>query len=190
VDDKEEILFAAYERIPDSKFRSYTSKKAEDYYDQTGDMAGKTFSYIIKKGKEYDQLKGDDTHYEWGTPSAEEAKVITLQAELNDFKSENLQISKKLKAKLKDNKKGGGKAGDGGGSKQKNQKDKSNKTRQKKNEARKKVGPKAGEAKTKEKDIKKWNWCEHHQAWCIHTPEECEVGKKLRASSTTATTNQ
>jgi hypothetical protein len=50
--------------------------------------------------------------------------------------------------------------------------------------------PKAGEAKTKEKDNKKWNWCEHHQAWCIHTPEECEVGKKLRASSTTATANQ
>jgi hypothetical protein len=94
VDEKEEILFAAYERIPDSKFRSYMSKKAEDYYDQTGDMAGKTFSYTIKKGKEkYDQLKGD-THSEWGTPSAEEAKVIALQAELNDFKSENLQISK------------------------------------------------------------------------------------------------
>jgi hypothetical protein len=155
VNDKEEILFAAYERIPDSKFHSYMSKKTEDYYDQTGDMAGKTFSYIIKKGKEkYDQLKGD-THYEWGTPSAEEAKVIALRAELNDVKSDNLQISKKLKAKLKDAKKGGGKSGDGGGSKQKNQKDKSNKKRQKKDEAWKKVGPKAGEAKTKEKDNKK-----------------------------------
>jgi hypothetical protein len=62
-------------------------------------MAGKTFSYIIKKGKEkYDQLKSD-THYEWGTPSAEEAKVIALRAKLNDLKSENLQILKKLKAK-------------------------------------------------------------------------------------------
>jgi hypothetical protein len=35
-----------------------------------------------------------------------------------------------------------------------------------------------------------WKWCEHHQAWCIHTPEECKVGKKLKASSTTTTANQ
>ena len=31
VDDKEEILFATYDRNLDSKFRSYMSKKAEDY---------------------------------------------------------------------------------------------------------------------------------------------------------------
>lgn len=189
VDDKEELLFAAYQRVPDAKFRSYMEKKSEEWFDQTGDMAGTDFSTVIKKAKaKADQLKGD-THYEWGTPSPEEAKVIALQAELNDVKSKNLQISKKLKDKLKDSKKGG-KSGDGGGSKQKNQKDKSNKTRQKKDEAWKKVAPKAGEAKTCEKDGKKWNWCEHHQAWCIHTPEECEVGKKLRAGSTTATANQ
>jgi hypothetical protein len=70
---------------------------SEDWFDQTGDMAGKGFSHIIKKAKaKSDQLKGD-THYEWGTPSAEEAKVIALQAELNDVKSKNFQISKKLK---------------------------------------------------------------------------------------------
>jgi hypothetical protein len=92
-------------------------------------------------------LKSGSTKYEWGTPSAEEAKVIALQAELNDVKSKNLQISKKLKDKLKDPKKGG-KPSDGGGSKKKNQKDTSNKTRQKKDEAWKKVAPKAGEAKT------------------------------------------
>jgi hypothetical protein len=190
IDDKEDILFAAYENVPDAKFRSYMAKKSEEYYDQTGDMAGKDWKFIMKRAKEkYDQLKGD-THYEWGTPSPAEQQVIALQAELADVKSENLQISKKLKAKLKEGKKDGKKEGGAqGGQKQKNQKDKSNKKRQKKDEAWKKVGPKAGEPQTKEKDGKQWNWCEHHQAWCIHTPEQCEVGKKLKASKT-ATANQ
>lgn len=94
MDDKEEILFATYyKRIPDSKSRQYQymSKKAENNYDQLG----MCFGYIIKKANEKsNQLRGD-THYEWGTPSAEEAKVFALQAELYDVKSENLQIAQR-----------------------------------------------------------------------------------------------
>jgi hypothetical protein len=100
----------------------------------SGDMAGKDWKFIMKRAKEkYDQLKGD-THYEWGTPSPAEQQVIALQSKLADVKSENLQISKKLKAKLKDAKKdgrngggaGGGQTGGGqtwGGQRQKNKKD-------------------------------------------------------------------
>jgi hypothetical protein len=182
VDDKEDILFAAYANVPDAKFKSYMEKKESDWYEDVNDMQGTDWKHIMKKAKEkYDLLKGD-AHYKWGTLSPAEEQVIALQAQIVDLKSENLQISKKLKGKLKDAKKDEKK--DGG--KQKNKKDTSNKKKQKKDEEWKRVPPKAGEAKTKKVNDKTWNWCEHHQAWCIHTPEECEVGKKLRAGATVA----
>jgi hypothetical protein len=120
------------------------------------------------------------TLYKWGTPSLAEQKVIALQAQVANLKLENLQISKKLKGKLKDGDKKDEKKD---GKQTKNKKDASNKTKQKKDEAWKKVPPKAGEAKTKEQVGKRWNWCKHHQAWCIHTPQDCEVGKKLMAAN-------
>jgi hypothetical protein len=141
----------------------------------------------MKKAKEkYDLLKSD-THYIWGTPSLAEQKVIALQAQVADLKSENLQISKKLKGKLKDGDKKNEKKD---GKQKKNKKDTSNKTKQKKDEAWKKVPPKAGVAETKEQGGKKWNWCKHHQAWCIHTPQDCEVGKKLMAEANRQVANQ
>jgi hypothetical protein len=44
----------------------------------------------------------------------------------------------------------------------------------------KKNKPKAGEAKTKTVDGKKYNWCVKHQAWTIHTPENCHLNKKVK----------
>lgn len=194
IDDKEELLFAAYSNVPDFKFRKYMDDRETDYFDSRGDMAGKDYRYIMQLAKQkYDSLL-KDTHYKWGTPSPAEQQVIALQAELTEVKSENLQISKQLKAKLKDPKGGKDKKDkgkkDAGGPKTKNKKDTSNKTRQKKDEAWKKVPPKGTEPKTKEQGGKKWNWCEHHQAWCIHHPTECDLAKKLQASTTQATSNQ
>lgn len=194
MDDKEELLFAAYSNVPDYRFRKYMDDRETDYFDSRGDMAGKDYRFIMQLAKQkYDTLL-KDTHYKWGTPSPAEQQVIALHAELTEVKSENLQISKQLKAKLKDpkgkDKKGKDKKDAGGGPKTKNKKDTSNKTRQKKDEAWKKVAPKANEPKTKEQGGKKWNWCEHHQAWCIHHPTDCDLAKKLRASTTQATSNQ
>jgi hypothetical protein len=153
-------------------------------------MRGQDWTGIMKKAKQkYDLLKGD-THYKWGTPSIAEQKVIALQAQVEDLKSENLQISKKLKSKIKDPKEKKDEKKDGNKQKKKNEKDTGNKKRQKKDEAWKKVPPKAGEPKSKEQGGKKWNWCEHHQAWCIHHPTECELAKKLQASTTTPVANQ
>ena len=146
VDDKEDLLFAAYANVPDGKFQSYMEKKESDWYEDVNDMQGKDWKDIMKKAKEkYDLLKMD-THYKWGTPSLAEQKVIALQAQLADLKLENLQILKKLKGKLKD----GDKKEEAKDGKKKNKKDNLNKKKQKKDEAWKKVPPKAGEAKSKE----------------------------------------
>jgi hypothetical protein len=162
-------------------------KNESDWYEDVNNMQGTDWKHIMKKAKEkYDLLKSD-THYKWGTPSLAEQKVIALQTQVADLKSENLQISKKLNGKLKDGDKKDEKKD---GKQKKNKKDTSNKTKQKKDEAWKKVPPKAGEAKTKEQGGKKWNWCEHHQAWCIYTPQDCKVGKKLMAEANRQVANQ
>jgi hypothetical protein len=42
----------------------------------------------------------------------------------------------------------------------------------------KKNKPKSGEAHIKSVDDKKYHWCVKHQAWTIHTPENCHLNKK------------
>mmetsp|Transcript_13677 Transcript_13677/g.19599 ORF Transcript_13677/g.19599 Transcript_13677/m.19599 type:complete len:152 (+) Transcript_13677:788-1243(+) len=37
----------------------------------------------------------------------------------------------------------------------------------------KSVAPKSGEATTRERDGKTFNWCIHHKEWCVHTSQEC-----------------
>ena len=110
-------------------------------------MQGKDWKDIMKKAKEKYNLLKSDAQYKWGTPSLAEQKVIALQAEVANLKSENLQILKKLKDKLKDDKMNDKKADV---TTKKNKKDAFNKKKQKKDEAWKKVPPKAGEPKTKE----------------------------------------
>jgi hypothetical protein len=38
VDDKEDLLFAAYATVPDAKFQSYMEKKESDWYEDVNDM--------------------------------------------------------------------------------------------------------------------------------------------------------
>ncbi len=38
-DDKEDILFTAYQHISDAEFRKYMGQKKDDYYDNINDMA-------------------------------------------------------------------------------------------------------------------------------------------------------
>jgi hypothetical protein len=37
----------------------------------------------------------------------------------------------------------------------------------------KSVAPKSGEATTKERDGKTFNWCIHHKEWYVHSSQEC-----------------
>ena len=90
----------------------------------------------------------------------------------------------KLGPALADKRKpGGGKKNDGkgGGPKTKNKKNTGLKTHQKKDEAWKKQPPKDGEPTTKEVAGKKFQWCEHHMAWGVHSAAECRLGASHKA---------
>jgi hypothetical protein len=195
-DDKEDILFAAYQHVPDAEFRKYMNQKKDDYYDNINDMANADYRVIMLKAKtKYDMLLSSKDR-PFGTPSDEEQQVIALKAELEHFKDSNLKLSKQLKYKLKSSspsssgsQKNNPPSGTVRTSNQtsRNQKNTSNRRRQKQDEAWKKTAPKSGEPKTIKQDNKTWNWCIHHFAWCLHSSDECRKGK---GTSPQPTSNQ
>ncbi len=50
-DDKEDILFAAYQHVPDVEFRKYMNQKKENYYDNINDMVNADYRTIMMKAK-------------------------------------------------------------------------------------------------------------------------------------------
>jgi hypothetical protein len=184
-DDKEDILFAAYQHVPDAEFRKYMSQKKDDYYDNINDMANADYRTIMLKAKtKYDMLMANKDR-PFGSPSDEEQQVIALKAELEQFKDSNFKLSKQLKSKLKTSTSGNTQRASTASSTPRtsnqsttrNPKNNSNRRRQKEDETWKKTAPKAGESKTIKKDNKTWHWCIHHIAWCLHSSDECRKGK-------------
>jgi len=194
VDDKEGLLFDTYSHVPDAVFRTYMNKKKDDFYDNVNDMQNTNYEDIIKKAAAKLNLLKVSTDHVWGAPSDEEAQVIALKAELLKVNDKALKLSKQLKdiaapdkAQIPGN--GGDATPQPGGGKQKNRKNRSNKKKQNEDEAWKKIPPKPGESNTMQHDKKTWNWCKHHQAWCIHTEAKCKLGKE-RAAKQAAARNQ
>ena len=108
----------------------------------------------------------------WGAKSPKDEVIIAMVAEIKDLKSK-LKLTPAIASKQK---KDGNKSIGGGKKKTKNKKNTSNKQHQKTDEAWKKVPPKDGEAKQKVIKEKTYHWCEHHMAWTIHSPKECNLG--------------
>ena len=185
-DDKEDILFAAYQHVPDAEFRKYMNQKRDDYYDNINDMVNADYRTIVLKAMtKYDMLLSNKDR-PFGTLSDEEQQVIAIKAELEQFKDTNLKLSKQLKSKLKPTTSSSTNASNTNASPttprtsnqtSKNQKNTSKRRRQKQDEAWKKRAPKPGEPKTIKRDNKTWNWCIHHLSWCLHTSDECRKGK-------------
>eukprot|EP00956_Cyclotella_meneghiniana_P020107 scaffold35036_cov36-Cyclotella_meneghiniana.AAC.1 len=148
---------------------------------------------LTKAAKARVQVFKDE--YEFGDGGTPEVKVIVAAAlykiimrltiiALEALLDKNLKLTKDLQQKLKQKGDKDGQKEDGGGkaTKTKNKKNIANKTRQKEDEAWKKVAPKDNEPKSKQIGKKTWNWCMHHQAWCIHKSSDCKLGKKQQES--------
>jgi hypothetical protein len=93
---------------------------------------------------------------------------------------------KEAQGKLKD--------GDKNDEKKDSKQKKNNKDTTRQSRRRMKLGrsfhPRLERLKQSKRGGKKWNWCEHHQAWCIHSPQDCKVGKKLMAEANRQVANQ
>ena len=107
----------------------------------------------------------------WNALSADQEKIMALQAIFNLLKDTELKLSKEVTdpKQAKEGKKS-----------DKKKKKSSKKQKGKEMYAWKKVPPKNGET-TKVVDGETYYWCEDHQVWMLHKPEDCELRKKRLA---------
>ena len=173
VDDPIAKLFDAYLVVPDYNFKTYMAKKQDAYHD--GEL-GANFTHENLMAQATAKFTYLTTRKLWGSKSPDEEKLIAMIADLKG----KLKLGPALADKRKP---GGGKKNDGksGGPKTKNKKNTGLKTHQKKDEAWKKQPPKDGEPTTKEVAGKKFQWCEHHMAWGVHSAAECRLGASRKA---------
>ena len=141
-------LFKAYKQASDQKFVDYIEQKESDYEDGTNFTADQLMTLAQNK---YQTKLENGT---WNAPTEADEKIIALEAEIK-----KLQKNKK---KGKDDKGKDGKKKDG-----------EKKSGPKEKPAWTKVAPKEGEAKAKTVDGKEFFWCQNHQAWVRHKPEDC-----------------
>ena len=146
-------LFKGYKAASDKTFVEYILRKEEEYEegtilnpDQLMNLAANKYKIRLRKG-------------EWNAPTAEESKIIALQAKV-------LTLEKGVKTKKgkdRQNKKSEGKKG-GGDNKQKD-----------KPAWMTKPPTKTEKDKSKTVDKKEYWWCDALKAWCRHHPSKCRA---------------
>ena len=166
VDDLIMKLFKGYKAAADSKFVAYIETKEESYLDDGLLDSTKLMRLALNK---YTMRK---TSGKWGAPTEEQEQLIALTSEVSKLQAEN----KEMLAKSKTNQASGSSS-------------RSAKAKIRAKEERwawKKVPPSENESNTKVKDDKTYWWCVHHQAWCMHTTQECK-NKPIRETPTAKT---
>jgi hypothetical protein len=164
------IIFEAYSVIPCYNFTTYMKRQHDDYLDGKLTITHEDLMALAKAKMDYLKLKG-----KWGAKSPDDEKIVAMAAEITALKGQ-LKLNPKLSAIAKERKKKGNKGEKG--KKWKNKKNTSNKKDQKRDETWKRVPPKENEKKEKQVGKYTYNWCQHHMAWTVHKPSDCELGKR------------
>jgi hypothetical protein len=164
-------LFAAYLAVPDRKFVEYVEKQ-KDKYDKGEDISPKLLMQIALT-----KFKDRTRAGKWQAPSADEAQIIALKAELQDIKANNKAGKGKENAGNTD----GNHVGKKIGNKTKKSDNANNKY------AWKLVPPATGEPKTKVVNEKEYHFCPNHNeekgAWVLHNPNQCNASKLSGSTS-------
>jgi hypothetical protein len=147
-------LFKGYKAASDKTFVAYIKKK-EDEYDEGQNILPKNLMTLT--AHKYKILKEKN---EWEAPSAEEEKIMALEARITKMVKDN-QSSNKTKSTSKTSKPAS--------------KDMSWKYIE---------PPDADKGKPITWNNKEWWWCKNHKAFVRHKPDECE-GKGVKPNAST-----
>ena len=157
-------LFKGYASASDESFTRYIQRK-KDAYDEGDNVTEET---LMKDAiNKFQNLKLEG---KWNALSADQEKLVALQAEFKVLKDKNLKLTPNLSGDNKNN--------NYSDSKKANTNKKSKNKRKNQNAASwawKKVPPKENEPKTIQKDKKTYHWCPDHNAWTVHSHEKCEL---------------
>jgi hypothetical protein len=148
-------------------------RQHDDYLDRKLTVAHEALMTSAKAKVEYLKLKG-----KWGAKTPDDEMIMAMAAKITALKGQ-LKLNPKLSGIAEEGKKKENKSDKGEkGKKWKNKKNTSNKKDQKRDEMWKQVPPKENKKKEKQVGQYTYNWCEHHMAWTVHKPSDCELGKK------------
>jgi hypothetical protein len=173
VDNPKGIIFEAYSVLQCYNFTTYMKRQHDDYLNGKLTVTIEALMATAKRKFNFLKLKG-----KWGAKSPDDEKIVAMAAKISALKGQ-LKLDPKLSAIAEEGKKKGNKGNKGEkGKKWKNKKNTYIKKHQKRDETWKRMPPKDNEKK--EKQVGKYtnNWCEHHMAWTVHKPSNCELGKK------------
>jgi len=162
-------VFKGYAAASDEAFTRYIQRQ-KDAYDEGKNVdedsimkdAVNKFNHLKLEGK-------------WNALSADQEKLVALQAEFKMLRDKNIKLSGNLSNDKK-------KRGTDSGKTSSNNKKSNKKKKDAASWAWKKVPPKKGEPKTVKKDNKTYHWCDDHSAWTLHNPETCELEKESKES--------
>ena len=191
VDDLLYYLFEGYKTASDKTFVKYITDKRDRWNDGSEDLTPELLMRLAEN--KYQDMIRDET---WNQMSAEQQEIVAMSAKVTQIKDENLKLSRALsKIKTgkgnKDNK--GDKKEEQDSKKGKKFKKKSFKQKQEESAKWKREKPKSNDPKktvnghsyhTRTVDNKTYYWCEYHEAWVLHLPEDdgengCKLRKKL-----------
>jgi hypothetical protein len=98
------FLFKAYAVVPDAKFRAYIETKKSEYEEGRMAMDGSPFTseYLMLLGD--NKCKGMKQNKTWIAPSAEDEKIVALQAEVSKLQQAVQGGSKQAVTRKADNK--------------------------------------------------------------------------------------
>ena len=155
-------LFKAYKAASDKTFVEYIRKK-EDQYDEGEDIDVNLL--MLQAGNKYKTMIQQGT---WAAPSAEEEKIIALEAKIQQMQ----------KGTSKKNKKGNQNKGNGKKGSSNNRKKPAWMTKE----------PAQNEMnKSKKVNNKEYWWCKTHKSWCRHKDSECKgLGIKVPSAKNTS----
>ena len=116
----------------------------DDYNDGVRDLS--PIKLMELAGNKYKSLVEEDV---WQAPTASDKEIIALRAQVAELKTTPAPTVKESESKKKKAAKKGDKY------------------------AWKLVPPKTGEPKQKKVNEKTYHWCLKHEAWTLHSPENC-----------------
>lgn len=142
-------LLRAYKATGDAKFTNYIEQKEDAWKDGTINWGANGNDLMMLAENYYKDALINET---WLVASAEQERIIALEAQIKAFKPHVSTNDKK-------------------GTKRDTKKN----DRDRKWPKWKDVAPKANAAKTMTKDGTTYHWCIHHARWTVHKPDECNL---------------
>lgn len=146
-------LFKAYATVKDSKFREYIALKESEYEENNEDLPAEKLMELAENKFKIRKLR-----QQWNAPTAEEQKIIALEAYIKKMEKKGPKKPALISATKSEKKGTGSKAS----------------KRTYEPEPWMLQPPNEGEPKEKTVKNKTWYWCPKHNKWTRHKPSECK----------------